>query len=214
MFGLITFGVGQGALVTLVFNVLVTSAPKELAGDVGSLRGTTQNFAGGVGTAIAGALLVGLLSSMVALRLAENPLLPKEIQSQVNLDSINFVSNDRLLSVMQQTTATPEQVQEAVRVECRISAARAQDRPAAHGRRGAADDRAGRRAAQLPAGRDTARQGLSQHSGRAVSGVPGNPPRLAANGPRRSIACGKAACSWHSRGRSMISAPPASWRCL
>ena len=65
MFGLIAFGIGQGALVTLVFNVLVTAAPKELAGDVGSLRGTTQNLAAGVGTALAGALLVGLLSSMI-----------------------------------------------------------------------------------------------------------------------------------------------------
>lgn len=56
--GLIVFGIGQGALVTLVFNVLVTAAPVELAGDVGSLRGTTQNLASAVGTAVAGALLV------------------------------------------------------------------------------------------------------------------------------------------------------------
>ena len=52
------FGIGQGALVTLLFNVLVTASPKELAGDVGSLRGTTQNLAAAVGTAVAGALLV------------------------------------------------------------------------------------------------------------------------------------------------------------
>ncbi|MER5419422.1 MFS transporter [Streptosporangium roseum] len=60
--GLIVFGIGQGALVTLVFNVLVTAAPKELAGDVGSIRGTTQNLASAVGTAFAGALLTTLLS--------------------------------------------------------------------------------------------------------------------------------------------------------
>lgn len=52
--GLFVFGLGQGALVTLVFNVLVTAAPKELASDVGSLRGTTQNLAAAVGTAVAG----------------------------------------------------------------------------------------------------------------------------------------------------------------
>jgi MFS family permease len=34
--GLVAFGIGQGSLVTLVFNVLVTASPKELAGDVGS----------------------------------------------------------------------------------------------------------------------------------------------------------------------------------
>ena len=42
-------GLGEGALFTLLFNVLVTASPKELAGDVGSLRGTTNNLANGVG---------------------------------------------------------------------------------------------------------------------------------------------------------------------
>jgi hypothetical protein len=55
--------------------VLVTSAPKELAGDVGSLRGTTQNLAAAVGTAVAGALLVTLLSATVMRNLATNPIL-------------------------------------------------------------------------------------------------------------------------------------------
>ena len=54
MIGLILFGIGQGALVTLLFNVLVTASPKELAGDVGSLRGTTNNLAAAVGTAVVG----------------------------------------------------------------------------------------------------------------------------------------------------------------
>ncbi|MFO1128566.1 MAG: MFS transporter [Rhodospirillales bacterium] len=116
MFGLITFGIGQGALVTLVFNVLVTAAPKEIAGDVGSLRGTTQNLAAGVGTAVAGALLVGLLSSMILYRLADNPSLPVELQSQIDLENITFVSNDHLLNILEGTTATPQQVEEAVRV--------------------------------------------------------------------------------------------------
>jgi len=39
LIGLVLFGIGQGSLVTLLFNVLVTSSPKEAAGDVGSLRG-------------------------------------------------------------------------------------------------------------------------------------------------------------------------------
>lgn len=116
LFGLVLFGIGQGSLVTLLFNVLVTASPKELAGDVGSLRGTTQNLAAAVGTAVAGALLVGLLTAAVLSSIAANPMLPKEIQSQVDLDNINFVSNDRLQSVMERTTATPAQVAEAVRV--------------------------------------------------------------------------------------------------
>lgn len=124
LFGLVLFGIGQGSLVTLLFNVLVTVSPKELAGDVGSLRGTTQNLAAAVGTAVSGALLVGLLSAIVLGSIAANPALPKEVQRQVDLDNITFVSNDRLRSVMENTTATPQQVQEAVRVntEARLRA--------------------------------------------------------------------------------------------
>ena len=83
-----------------------------------------NNLAAAVGTAVAGALLVGLLSAIVLRSIAENPMLPPEIQSQVDLDNINFVSNDRLREVMQRTTATPEQVEEAVRVntEARLRA--------------------------------------------------------------------------------------------
>jgi hypothetical protein len=56
--------------------------------------------------------------------IAANPVLPKEIQRQVDLDNITFVSNDRLRSVMEGTTATPQQVEEAVRVntEARLRA--------------------------------------------------------------------------------------------
>ncbi len=116
LIGLVLFGIGQGALVTLLFNVLVTASPKELAGDVGSLRGTTNNLAAAVGTAVSGALLVGLLSAVILSAIAASPKLTPELQAQVNLDSINFVSNDRLQEALSRTTASPEQVMEAVRV--------------------------------------------------------------------------------------------------
>ncbi|KNY07498.1 MFS transporter [Microbacterium sp. GCS4] len=114
--GLVVFGIGQGALVTLVFNVLVTAAPSELAGDVGSLRGTTQNLASAVGTAVAGALLVSLLGLGVARAVVEHPELPPELVAQVDLDEVNFISNDDLRAVLAQTDATPAQIDAAVEV--------------------------------------------------------------------------------------------------
>jgi predicted MFS family arabinose efflux permease len=116
LLGLVIFGIGQGALVTLLFNVLVTASPKDLAGDVGSLRGTTNNLAAAVGTAVAGALLVGLLSSIMLTAINASPKLTPELQAQVDLDSINFISNDRLQETLAKTTASPAQVAEAVRV--------------------------------------------------------------------------------------------------
>jgi len=124
LFGLFLFGIGQGSLVTLLFNVLVTASPKELAGDVGSLRGTTQNLASAVGTATAGALMVGLLSAVALGAVAASPKLTPELQAQVDLDNINFISNDQLQQVLAGTSATPAQVTEAVRVnsEARLRA--------------------------------------------------------------------------------------------
>lgn len=114
--GLVTVGLGQGALVTLLFNVLVTSAPKELAGDVGSLRGVTQNLAAAVGTAVMGTLLVGLLSAIIMTNIASNPKLSDELLSQINLDAVTFVSNERLEAVLEATNAPADEVAEAISI--------------------------------------------------------------------------------------------------
>lgn len=120
--GLILFGVGQGSLVTLVFNVLVTAVPKSLAGDVGSIRGTTQNLASALGTAV----LVTVLSLGVTQAVDEHPELPPELAAQVGLDTVNFVSNEDLREVLAETTATPEQIEAAVALneEARLSTLR------------------------------------------------------------------------------------------
>ncbi|MBO9627761.1 MAG: MFS transporter [Microbacterium sp.] len=114
--GLVVFGIGQGSLVTLVFNVLVTAAPKELAGDVGSIRGTTQNLASAVGTAVMGGLLVTLLSIGFTQAVTDHPELPPEVMEHVDLDQVNFISNDDLRAKFEETEATPAQIDAAVAV--------------------------------------------------------------------------------------------------
>ncbi len=118
IFALIGIGLGQGALVTVLFNVLAAAAPERLAGDVASFRGATNNLAGAVGTAIAGALLIGVLSASVMTELVDNPVIPEALKAQVDLDldNVTFVGNDRLLEALEHTSAAPEQVAEAVRI--------------------------------------------------------------------------------------------------
>jgi MFS family permease len=116
IFGLIVIGLGQGALVTVLFTAMAAGSSDEFAGDVGALRGTAANLAGAVGTAVAGALLIGLLSANVMRDLTDNPIIPQELKKQVGLDNITFVSNDRLLEVLSATTASPYQVAEALSI--------------------------------------------------------------------------------------------------
>ncbi|MBO0759493.1 MAG: hypothetical protein J2P54_26940 [Bradyrhizobiaceae bacterium] len=85
-----------------------------MASSVGSVRGATDNLPATVGTAVAGALLVGLLTASIVRHVVDNPVIPPEFNAQVDLDNVDFVINKRLLEVMQRTT--PEQVVEAMRI--------------------------------------------------------------------------------------------------
>jgi MFS family permease len=114
--GMILTGIGEGALMTLLFNVLVTASPKELAGDVGSLRGVANNLAAAVGTAAAGVLVVSLLATSVHGQLAGNAAIPAALREEVGIDNVSFVSNAHLRQSLARSSATPEQVDEAVRI--------------------------------------------------------------------------------------------------
>lgn len=114
--GMTLVGLGTGTLSTLLFNVLVSSSPTELAGDVGALRGTVSQLAAGVGTAVAGALIAFVLATNVERALVDHPTISPALISQVNLEDVRFVSNDRLRETMARTTATPDEVAAALRI--------------------------------------------------------------------------------------------------
>jgi MFS family permease len=124
--GLLLVGLGEGSLLTLLFNVMVTSSPKELAGDVGALRGVANNLSTALGTAFAGVVAVGLLSLFITNAVGQSNL-PRSLQRQVNLDNVNFISNEQLDDVMAQTTATDTQIAQAVTINetARLRALRA-----------------------------------------------------------------------------------------
>ena len=124
--GLVLAGLGEGALLTLMFNVLVAASPRELAGDVGALRGVANNLSTALGTAFASVVAVSLLGLIVTTSLNRSSI-PDSLKTQVNLDNVNFVTNAHLKDVLSRTTATTHQVEEAVAIyqEARLRALRA-----------------------------------------------------------------------------------------
>ena len=124
--GLVLAGLGEGALLTLMFNVLVAASPRELAGDVGALRGVANNLSTALGTAFASVVAVSLLGLIVTTNLNRSSI-PDSLKTQVNLDNVNFVTNAHLKDVLSRTTATTHQVEEAVAIyqEARLRALRA-----------------------------------------------------------------------------------------
>lgn len=124
--GLLLVGVGEGTLLTLLFNVLVSASPKRLAGDVGALRGVANNASNALGAAFASVLAVGLLGLFLASAFSRSGL-PPELEARALFNDVNFVADDELRRVLDATSATPNQVEEAVAVneDARLRALRA-----------------------------------------------------------------------------------------
>ncbi len=114
--GLVTLGLAQGCIVALVFNKLLMSNPKELAGDVGAFRGLTHNISGSVGIALGTAMAVSLLGVIVARDAVSSPAFSPQLVQEVNFDNTNFITNDQLAVILAEKGATPDEVDAAVTI--------------------------------------------------------------------------------------------------
>lgn len=123
---LIIVGLGQGALVTMLFTVMVAAAPKAYAGDVGALRGTVNNLGWGVGTAFAGALAVGLLAASIEQGMAAAPAIPDTLANRVNLDEVTFMDNSQVQAVLSRKALSNAQAKAAfeINAQARLNALR------------------------------------------------------------------------------------------
>ncbi|MBC9935825.1 MULTISPECIES: MFS transporter [unclassified Leucobacter] len=112
--GLILLGLGQGSIVALVFNTLLSSAPKELAGDVGAWRGLVHNLSGSIGIAVASAFAVGILASTLATSAFEHPEISSDLISEVNINDADFLTNSQLEAVLGSTSANEAEIAAAI----------------------------------------------------------------------------------------------------
>ncbi|MFB0832974.1 MFS transporter [Arthrobacter halodurans] len=122
--GLILLGLGQGAIVALVFNTLLSAVPKQLAGDVGAWRGLVHNLSGSVGIAVASAFAVGTLTLFIASGAADHPEVSDELIATVNINDANFMTNEQVEAAIGDRTADAAELAAAVAVnaEARLQA--------------------------------------------------------------------------------------------
>ncbi|HEX7980225.1 MAG TPA: hypothetical protein VF461_16565 [Gemmatimonadaceae bacterium] len=106
---------GEGTMLTLLFNVLVSASPKRLAGDVGALRGVVNNVSNALGAAFTSVVALWLLGVFLTSSFNRSEL-PPELHAEVLFDDVDFVSNDALSNALGATSATHEQVEEAVAI--------------------------------------------------------------------------------------------------
>lgn len=116
IFSLVVLGLGQGAVLTVVSNVLIGASRAALAGEAGALRGTVYNLGSAIGTAVAGALLITLLGTHVQSDVTASSGLPADLKSRLELENVQFISNQQLESEARHAGLSEAEVQEAVRI--------------------------------------------------------------------------------------------------
>jgi EmrB/QacA subfamily drug resistance transporter len=113
---LLLAGLGIGALASQLGSVTVSAVPAEQTDEVGGLQNTSTNLGASLGTALAGSLLIAILTSSFLAGIENNEQVPTEVsaQAQVSLaGGIPFVSDAELESALAKA-GVPEATAQAV----------------------------------------------------------------------------------------------------
>lgn len=92
-------GLGIGALASQLGSVTVSSARPEESGEVGGIQNTSSNLGVSLGTAIAGSVLIAVLTTAMIEGVAENPAIPEPVKTSATTqlaDGVPFASDSDL----------------------------------------------------------------------------------------------------------------------
>ena len=103
-------GLGIGALASQLGSVTVSSVPDEQSSEVGGLQNTGTNLGASIGTALAGAVLISILTTSFLTGIEQNPAVPAEVTANATVelaDGIPFVSDADLETALDDAGVPP-----------------------------------------------------------------------------------------------------------
>jgi MFS family permease len=104
-------GLGVGALASQLGSVTVSAVPDEQSGDVGGIQNTVTNLGASIGTALAGAVLIAVLTSSFLTGVQNNPDVPKNVAAQAQVElagGIPFLSDKDLQAALDEANVPPK----------------------------------------------------------------------------------------------------------
>ena len=114
---LLLIGLGIGSLASQLGAVTVSAVPDEQSGEVGGIQNTVTNLGASIGTALAGAILISVLTTTFLGSVANNPAIPKEMSSRAQVElsaGIPFVSDADLNTTLEEAGVAPATAQAIV----------------------------------------------------------------------------------------------------
>ena len=113
---LLLAGLGIGSLASQLGSVTVSAVPDSQSGEVGGVQNTVTNLGASLGTALAGTVLIGVLTTTFLGAVAANPAVPHELSSRAQVElsaGIPFVSDAQLGPALAQA-GVPEPTAQAI----------------------------------------------------------------------------------------------------
>ncbi len=114
---LLLAGLGIGTLASQLGSVTVSAVPDSHTGEVGGIQNTVTNLGASIGTALAGTILMAVLTTTFLGSLAANPAIPAELSSRAQVElsaGIPFVSDADLNSALEKADVPPATAQAIV----------------------------------------------------------------------------------------------------
>jgi MFS family permease len=113
---MLLIGLGVGALASQLGAVTVSSVPDEQSSAVGGLQNTATNLGASIGTALAGALLISVLTTSFLDGVEQNPDVPSDLSTQAEAElasGVPFVTDADLEASLDEA-GVPDDVADAV----------------------------------------------------------------------------------------------------
>jgi MFS family permease len=110
-------GLGIGSLASQLGAVTVSAVPDERSPEVGGLQNTATNLGASFGTAIAGSVMIAVLTAAFLTGIQNNPSVPPEVKTKANTElaaGIPFISDAALEQAMKDAGQSAEVTQAAV----------------------------------------------------------------------------------------------------
>ncbi|MEZ5126111.1 MAG: MFS transporter [Thermoleophilia bacterium] len=100
---MVLLGTGIGALASQLGSVTVSAVPDERSAEVGGVQNTATNLGASIGTAVAGSVLIAVLTAAFIQGIQQNPQVPDEIKTKASVTlaaGVPFVSTSDLQAAM------------------------------------------------------------------------------------------------------------------
>ncbi|MFD7016386.1 MFS transporter [Streptomyces sp. NPDC059928] len=127
---LLLIGLGIGLLASQLGAVTVSAVPDEQSAEVGGIQNTVTNLGASIGTALAGSILITVMTSSFITNIEQSPAIPPQVKSQASVQlqgGVPFLSDAQLQAGLAHAGASSETTQAALdaNTDARIDGLRA-----------------------------------------------------------------------------------------